>query len=341
MSAYALPGFFPPLDSVFSSRNVGSASATSSSCFFGNDDSSLGKEEKVDSCNASNDQSTPLGPEQNVGISVKEAKIDAARLVHALTTRGTAATRQQQQVTASAATPVSPDHCQANSHTRSRRRNHPQHTSVTPQEDAMQFELSISFNGRKYTAMRTLPSLLQLRRDLMEEVENRQRIFQSASFEPPQHPARLYLDCGDNDKKCQDQDVCIPELPRLAEDCPWTAQASRGFSMLQGVLSSYAPTLEGWLRNMTKLVPPHDSPSWANFLWEPVSVPSDAGSNGATTFDGCNEATHFARTSSNSNLASKKSKGRNNSAMKRRYSSMPCLGKIEESDTEHDHCEDC
>jgi hypothetical protein len=195
----------------------------------------------------------------------------------------------------------------------------------------MQFELSISFNGRKYTAMRTLPSLLQLRRDLMEEVENRQRIFQSAGFKPPRHPARLHSDYDDDDESCQEQDVCIPELPRLAEDCPWTAQASRGFSMLQGVLSSYAPTLEGWLRNVTKLVPPNDSPSWANFLWEPVPEPLDAGSNGATPFAGA---------SNNSSLGSKKSKSRNNNLMKRTYKSMPCLSKIEESDTEHDHCED-
>jgi hypothetical protein len=323
MSAYALPGFFPPLTSVFSSPKVGFASSTSSPCLFGNDSSSLEKEEKVNECNA------PVEAEQNVGIAVKEAKIDAARLIHALTTRSTTATRQQQQATAST-TPS--DHSQASSHTRSRRRNHPQHTSVTPQEDAMQFELSISFNGRKYTAMRTLPSLLQLRRDLMEEVENRRRIFQSVGFEPPLHPARLYADYDDDDKRCQDQDVCIPELPRLAEDCPWTAQASRGFSMLQGVLSSYAPTLEGWLRNVTKLVPPNDSPSWANFLWEPVSVPSDAGSNGATPFAG---------TSDNSSFASEKSKSRKNNLMRRKYKSMPSLSKIEESDTEHDHCEDC
>jgi hypothetical protein len=323
MSAYALPGFFPPLTSVFSSPKVGFASSTSSPCLFGNDNSSLEKEEKINDCDAQ------VEAEQNVGIAVKEAKIDAARLIHALTTKSTTTTRQQQQATASTAPS---DHSQATSHTRSRRRNHPQHTSVTPQEDAMQFELSISFNGRKYTAMRTLPSLLQLRRDLMEEVENRQRIFQSAGFEPPLHPARLYADYDDEDKRCQDQDVCIPELPRLAEDCPWTAQASRGFSMLQGVLSSYAPTLERWLRNVTKLVPPNDSPSWANFLWEPVSVPSDAGNNGATPFAG---------TSDNSSFASEKSKSRKNNLMRRKYKSMPSLSKIEESDTEHDHCEDC
>lgn len=326
MSAYALPGFFPPLTSVFSSPKVGFASSSSNPCLFGNDDSSLEKEEKV---NDTDEQCASVEAEQNVGIAVKEAKIDAARLIHALTRTNSAATRQQQQAAASA-TPVSSDHCQANSHTRSRRRNHPQHTSVTPQEDAMQLELSISFNGRKYTAMRTLPSLLQLRRDLMEEVANRQRIFQSAGFEPPRHPARFYSECDDSDKKSQDQDVCIPELPRLVEDCPWTAQASRGFSMLQGVLSSYAPTLEGWLRNVTKLVDPNESPSWNNFLWEPV--PSDAGSNGATSFAG---------TSNSSSYASKKSKSRNNDLMKRTYSSMPCLNKIDESDTEYDQCEDC
>jgi hypothetical protein len=328
MSAYALPGFFPPLTNVFSSPNVGFASSTSRSSLFGNDDSSLEKEEKVNDYNAIDER---VGPEQNVGIAVKEAKIDAARLIHALTTKSTTTTRQQQQAGAST-TPVSSDHSQANSNTRSRRRNHPQHTSVTPQEDAMQFELSISFNGRKYTAMRTLPSILQLRRDLMEEVENRQRIFQSAGFEPPRHPARLYSDYDDDDKSCQEQNVCIPELPRLAEDCPWTAQASRGFSMLQGVLSSYAPTLERWLRNVTELVPPNDSPSWANFLWEPVPEPMDAGSYGATPFAG---------TSNNSSLGSKKSKSSKNNLMKRTYKSMPCLSKIEESDTEHDPCEDC
>jgi hypothetical protein len=300
MSAYALPGLFPPLPSY---KVASLNSATSCPNFFGNYDSTLEKEEKLNDCNTAEEQYCSIEPNQKVGIAVKEAKIDAARLIHALTAKSTASTRQQAG-TAAAITPASSD---GNSRTRSRRRNHPQHTTVTPQEDAMQFELSISFNGRKYTAIRTLPSILQLRRDLVEEVENR-----SAAFEQRRHPTRFY-------PAGNDQDVCIPELPRVAEDCPWTAQASRGFTMLHDVLRVYAPTLEGWLRKVTMLVPPHDSPSWTNFLWEPVSDPGSGGGSGG-------DSSSFAGSSSTI-------------PMKRRGSSMPSLPSldmIEESDTEHD-----
>jgi hypothetical protein len=42
-----------------------------------------------------------------------------------------------------------------------------------PHKEAIQFELSTIFNGRTYSATRTLPTIVQLRNDLIAEINNR------------------------------------------------------------------------------------------------------------------------------------------------------------------------
>lgn len=152
---------------------------------------------------------------ENVGIVVKEAKVDSALLIQSLLrtptqSPTTSAQRKRRRArTGCEATPSQPS-C----------------------EEALKFELSISSNGRKYTALRSLLSFEELRRDLLEEV-----------------------------------DADIPEL------CFEESVKGHSFSFLQGILQSYIPTVERWLREVTQRVSAKASPSLRSFLWEPVSRP--------------------------------------------------------------------
>ena len=59
---------------------------------------------------------------------------------------------------------------------RERLDEHPQHLQQkdnNPHDEAIEFELSISFNGRKYTATRTMQCIVQLRNDLIREMNSR------------------------------------------------------------------------------------------------------------------------------------------------------------------------
>jgi len=216
MSAYALPGLFPPLESSFQ-RSYHAAPPTA-------DLSSLDKEEKVDF-----DEEQP-----EVWIDIKEAKVDAAKLIASLT-RKTSAKKQE------------PSRCSS----RTRRRTGERIESSSPHEDAMLFQLSVSLNGRTYNAVRSLPLIRQLRQELVEEQQ--------------------YI--GESRDDTKQQCILIPEVPRLQDSVQTGGSpdgfAGRGFSFLQAILRSYTPTLEAWLRTVTTLVSPSKSPSLTHFLREP------------------------------------------------------------------------
>jgi hypothetical protein len=154
------------------------------------------------------------GDEDAVGIAITEAKVDSALLIQSLVGG------------------LPKESSQKSAHFKSRRRRPASSSAVSPalsSEDALKFELSISFNGRKYTAMRSLPSFEQLRQDLLEEVE-----------------------------------ADIPEL------CFEESVKGGSFSCLQGIIQSYIPRVERWLRHVTRHVSLSQSPSLRSFLWEPA-----------------------------------------------------------------------
>mmetsp|Transcript_17148 Transcript_17148/g.32469 ORF Transcript_17148/g.32469 Transcript_17148/m.32469 type:complete len:424 (-) Transcript_17148:1503-2774(-) len=149
------------------------------------------------------------------------------------------------------------------------------------QDDAIQFTLSITFNGRKYTATRALPSFIKLRQDLMQELEKKKNspsrltrsglsnsnVDGSRKVETSLHP--------DTDALHQDdREVIIPELPigGNAIDSDTSSgligMAGRGFRGLQDTVKNYCPPMEHWIRSVAALVP--SSPTLANFLWEPL-----------------------------------------------------------------------
>jgi hypothetical protein len=136
MSAYALPGFFPPLENSFTFLN---------NAFPIDDISLLTKEEKI--------EYEPLA--RHASVTVKDAKIDPVRLIQSLT---------EKKCTASSKRKLS--RCIK------RRQINPVDVALhSPHEAAMTFELSICLEGRQYTAFRSLSRIRQLQRNLVKEVE--------------------------------------------------------------------------------------------------------------------------------------------------------------------------
>lgn len=266
MSAYALPGsIFPPSGGSCSSQ-------LNRKSVFSPTPTQLGGKEKKGAVghfslenllamttndDIKDDQRDERCPQetQEVGIAVKEAKIDPVRLVQAVASG-------DHKCSCSHKAPVTEflSCCQR-----------------TPHEDAIQFELSISYNGRSYSATRTLPRLVQLRNDLVREVNARRKRL---------HRRRMRWNGKINDNNDDtvatvddyndegEVDLLIPEIPECNTDNVAVSGggfAGRGFAMLQALLGPYCPAIERWLQHVTVLVPPTSSPSLTNFLWEPVS----------------------------------------------------------------------
>lgn len=230
MSAYALPGLFPPIefekpkaDSGSSSSTGGSGSVSVASALH----ERLSPEDVLGvTAKEENFRESEHADETMIGIAVKEAKLDPVRLVQSITG------------------PSRPHISQC--------------SKANPHEDAIEFELSISFNGRKYTAMRSMQCIVQLRYDLISEMNFRKQWL---------HTRRQHS----QDAKDEDGDtIQIPEIPPMAGEEGSGGFVGRGFTMLHAVLSSYCPAMERWLLSVAKIVP-LDSESLSNFLWEPLS----------------------------------------------------------------------
>lgn len=118
--------------------------------------------------------------------------------------------------------------------------------------DAIEFTLSISSNGRSYTAKRPFTSISKLRDELVNEVTSR----------------------------CSELE--IPELPLLREQpssngphnvAMMNGFAGLGFTNLQAMVCSYSPKIEDWLHIIVHLNP--YSQVLAKFLWEPITTNSN------------------------------------------------------------------
>jgi len=122
--------------------------------------------------------------------------------------------------------------------------NKKQKKSHYQHEENVTFELRVTFNGRRYTASRPFHRLRKLHAELVKE--------------------------------CEILGMVMPELPK--SDCDGNPSekshvmfpiARSGFSMIQSMMSSYAPVMEGWFSQVCLAVP--TSPSLTNFLWEPLN----------------------------------------------------------------------
>lgn len=237
MSAYALPGFFPPLENTLTFANKPAAEKKQQ-----HED---GKEEKV--------ESEPKQQQEPYSVVVSDAKLDPMRLIElvkkhakhataALTpafcsssTRRKRNNRKQLQRRESDPFPATTE--TTTSVPTSRSSSAPNLLSNTiPQEAAVDFVLDISFCGRRYSASRSLSRIRQLRMDLIRE-----------------------------NSDCSGSCCCIPDVPAVD-----SSTERLGFARLQDALRScYRPALHKWFQSILKLFPtPYSSPSLSDFLYE-------------------------------------------------------------------------
>lgn len=315
MSGYALPGMglFPPLAESASSAisttlssmassassaaerlsgGVMGAATAATAAAAGSSSSEGQKGESIDTSEPP-PPLTAVEDADEVDIVVQEAKIDPAQLIQSLATASSstpsssfAAASSSSSLKKAPASSKSRHHperrCRPRSSAGTFKTNSGNPLNVTPQEESTQFELRISFNGRTYTATRSLTCILRLRQDLVSEIQECQQ---------QEEREQRKRDCdgsdeGNNPQPPKRSSICIPEVPRMmmqgdaampgetfvgsAAQHHHGGVVGRGFSFLQALIRSYTPALEGWLRQVTVIVPPKDSPSLMQFLWEPL-----------------------------------------------------------------------
>lgn len=212
------------------------------------------------------------------GIAVREAKIDPIRLIQSVT--GTSSRSQPQarkilrrrgsRERLSSDLSSSPQGSPV-----SRKQTAPisfGEEDISEQQQSIAFELSISFNGRKYTATRTLQCIMQLRDDLILEMNGRRNWLRAASgafSSVEKKPVDRNTNSG---TPVEEINIQIPEIPPMSGDDSngGSGFVGRGFTMLHAMATQYVPVMEGWLRNVMAVVP-QDSECLTNFLWEPLS----------------------------------------------------------------------
>ncbi|CAJ1942484.1 unnamed protein product [Cylindrotheca closterium] len=269
MSAYALPGLFPPIQPSLP-KETGNASSSSLNDLglFGplheQDNVASTKSTGVFSSSPylfsqeSSESDDSKGDEP--GIHVTEAKVDPVRLVQSVSRPKGHSNKKNQlrrrnskdRLEESAKDPSNSEACSKDEGGRSMH------------DEAIEFALAISFNGRKYTAKRTMQRIIQLRDDLITEMDDRRRWLLLRKSKLSRGSA----------EDCEYIEVEIPEIPFLTGEQDGSGVGAgfvgRGFSMLHAMATSYGPVMERWLRNVLAVVP-QDSETLMNFLWEPLA----------------------------------------------------------------------
>ena len=149
---------------------------------------------------------------------------------------------------------------------------------------AIEFELSITFQGRKYNATRAFPTFVKLREDLQKEMNNnndrQHRSRRNCSSVSRSKSPQLDSDCTDtaavhNTEKDDEGSVSVPELPRVSPEnlghggYALSGVARSGFALLQATAQHYCPEMENWLASVVQAFP--CSQVLSSFLWEPLS----------------------------------------------------------------------
>lgn len=164
-------------------------------------------------------------------VQVKDSRIDHMRLIHNLTK--SSSTKQSM----------------FRSKNRRRGRSAFQSLQRSPHEDSIEFVLEVRCSQRQYTLIKSLPSIRDLRQELVEECEDR----------------HLF----------QEKVVDVPPLPALQEQGATTNAASSApsFMMLQSMLITFRPQLEEWFRKLVQAISVEESACLSEFLKEPVCQP--------------------------------------------------------------------
>jgi hypothetical protein len=265
MSAYALPGLFPPLPIEYSNHSICASDsytdAASQKVDYRNGDSMVMRECNGMACSE---------PSREIAVTVTNTKVDVLQLIHSLTTTSTGPT----SLTCTA----------QQSKKRGRRRMSPTSSSedigpnaticepLSPQEQAMQFELLVSHHGRQYTLTRSLHRIRQLREELLIE-EMHQESADHDLFGHTMEATRTtrtmsYTATRRTTTTCS---TSIPDLPRLPDN---GALSNQSFSSLHALLRSYAPAVQDWFKVVVsssgRRRHASDSSALTNFLLEPL-----------------------------------------------------------------------
>lgn len=279
MSAYALPGLlFPPVEFEKATGSSSTANSTKPTVSLGEQVSSSSRpsSDKTSNQHHSDETNTQLststrrrtemsycGSLKSASsmshgpiLFVKRATLDPVRLVRSLTRK---ASRRLYPSSRSRR-----DRCKMVDKVPST--DKAVVSSSPSYEDAVQFEISVSFNGRKYTATRTLPSIKALRNDLIREMQIRQESIQNQlqrhSHLLPSGPGAdvtddtsVVEDLTDNDTASTSRDsskgsqheedpdhVFIPELPPFSEDSAGSASETSTSSRVGQSRNNRPPT---------------------------------------------------------------------------------------------------
>ena len=266
MSAYALPGLFPPLPFFSSSTdhvNVSISIDSSLSTQRLDHTSSLEREEKVEheprtrilASSSSSETEAALfsasccGSSDQIDVSVKDVRLDILQLIHSLTSSAApllsanaAARKQQRSSTATRSRTVLHNPADVKLASASA----PEVSPLSSKECAMLFEMSISWNGRQYSVVRSLERLRYMREELVAEMK--------------------MLDMKNA--------TAVPEMPNLPDN---GGCANQSFALLQGLLRAHMPSMERWLNQVFRLVPHiNDSATLTNFILQPVCMLSNS-----------------------------------------------------------------
>lgn len=163
-------------------------------------------------------------------------------------------------------------------------RDDEQTTGSDGDPSAIEFQLNITFQGRKYIATRAFPTFVKLREDLMHELKNNDRRSKRSmggtkspgdfSDDQCMKASTVQSDC----KKSSNDNVSVPELPRVSPESlghggyALSGVARSGFALLQATAQHYCPEMERWMRQIIDAFP--CSQSLSSFLWEPLSMSS-------------------------------------------------------------------
>ena len=319
MSAYAFPGFLlPPIptsigihDGVASSTNAFSSNSPPGGPLHHQNETSFtgllrasvdllsvpsftttGETRAVGDVASSKTSCSDDTRSEEPGIAVKEAKIDPVRFIQRITGTGTRGhvqprktlRRRGSRERLGGVEPISQQSFPFGSKQTyalgdEDRQQPPTVGKGSPHDDAIAFELSISFNGRKYTATRTLQCIVELRDDLIQEMKSRRQwlsirpaISNTFTTSPSPSIEEAGVSTASTCTSTEDVAIEIPEIPPLVgeESMGGSGFVGRGFTMLHAMATSYVPVMERWLRSVMAIVP-QDSVCLTNFLWEPIA----------------------------------------------------------------------
>ena len=146
---------------------------------------------------------------------------------------------------------------------------------------AIQFELAISFQGRKYTATRAFSTFVKLRNDLLRESgdggESTHRRLRHHRSQKNSSKSNLNEGSTTREDGGMSASSSVPELPTVTPENAGHGGfalgfARSGFALLQATAKLYCPEMENWLRQVVDAFP--YSPSLSQFLWEPLASSS-------------------------------------------------------------------